>query len=361
MRFVLIEFRKARTPYPVHLANALSQLGECTLMLPEESRHFSDTVDQTRVNLEFFHLPRFRQPSNLAMVKHLRQRLKALKPDLVHITFWHMWGTPGLGLFASFPLVTTVHDVSPHPGDHGWQSIPSSLYPWQWRWADQVIVHAAAARQQLLTQYNCSDERVHLIPIGSYDFYRTYTQATQPERAKTILFFGRIWPYKGLQYLIEAEPLITEAVPEARIIIAGQGESFEKYRQAMINPDHFEVYNQHISDNQVAGFFQQASIVVLPYVEASQSGVVSVAYAFGKPVVSTAVGGLPDVVLHGQTGLLVPPADARSLAEAIITLLKDEPLRRKMGQCAQHFAETELSWSHIAQKTLNVYQQAVIK
>ena len=357
MHVALIEFRNS-TPYPVQLANALGQLCQVTLLLPETASRFSDKVDRARVNLEFFHLPRYRQPAHLAMmVRHLQRRLKALQPHLVHITAWHVWGTPGLGMSASCPLVATVHDVSRHPGDSGHHGIPSALYPWQWRWADQVIVHATIARQQLLTQYGCHPERVHLIPIGSYDFYRTCASDTQAERPNTVLFFGRIWEYKGLQYLIEAEPLITKAIPDARIIIAGYGERFEKYQKAMLNPHHFEVHNYRIPDEQVAHFFQQASVVALPYIEASQSGVASVAYAFGKPVVATRVGGLPDVVIEGQTGLLVPPADACSLAEAIITLLRDAPLRHKMGQQARQFAETELSWEHIAQKTLTVYQR----
>jgi glycosyltransferase involved in cell wall biosynthesis len=357
MHVVLIEFRNS-TPYPVQLANALGHLCQVTLLLPETASSFSDMVDRTRVNLELFHLPRYRQPARLAMmVRHLRRRLRALQPRLVHITAWHVWGTPGLGIFASWPLIATVHDISRHPGDSGLQGIPSALYPLQWRWADQVIVHATLARQQLLTRYGCQPERVHLIPIGAYDFYRTFARDIQPERPNTVLFFGRIWEYKGLQYLIEAAPLITKAIPDARIIIAGYGERFEKYQKAMLNPQHFEVHNYRIPDEQVAHFFQQASVVALPYIEASQSGVVSAAYAFGKPVVATRVGGLPEVVMEGQTGLLVPPADASSLANAIITLLRDAPLRHKMGQQARQFAETELSWQRIAHRTLEVYQK----
>jgi glycosyltransferase involved in cell wall biosynthesis len=290
------------------------------------------------------------------MIRRLRHRLKILQPDLVHITAWHVWGTPGLGMFPLFPLVATVHDVSRHPGDSGLQGIPSIFYRWQWRWANQIIVHATTARQQLLTQYRCQPERVNVIPIGSYDFYQVVANGVQPERPNTVLFFGRIWPYKGLQYLIEAEPLITKVIPDARIIIAGYGEDFEKYQKMMVNPDHFDIHNYHIPNEKVAYFFQQASVVALPYVEASQSGVVSVAYAFGKPVVATWIGGLPDVVIDGQTGLLTPAADAQSLAEAIITLLKDAPLRHKLGQQARQFAETELSWRRIAQRTLKVYQ-----
>src|SRR5438552_16759897 len=98
-------------------------------------------------------------------------------------------------------------------------------------------------------------------------------------RSQTVLFFGRIWEYKGLEYLIRAEPLITAEVPEARIVIAGEGEDFGRYRLLMDHPEHFVVYNEYIPDQQRSELFRQASLVVLPYIEASQSGVIPLAYS----------------------------------------------------------------------------------
>jgi glycosyltransferase involved in cell wall biosynthesis len=153
--------------------------------------------------------------------------------------------------------------------------------------------------------------------------------------------------------------MITRVIPEARIVIAGEGEDFAKYRRAMVNPEHFEVHNYRVPDEAVGELFQSASVVVLPYIEASQSGVVSIAYAFGKPVIATTVGGIPDVVDNGLTGLLVPPADPRSLAGAIVDLLSDHRARREMGRRARQKADGALSWTGIAQRTLRVYEEAL--
>ncbi len=357
MRVVLIEFRTS-TPYPVLLANALSELCELTLMLPD-STTMRSSINQDRVNFELFHMPRISRPSNIWMIRHILKRIAQIEPDVVHVTFWSPWMMSAMGKLLEPPLVSTTHDVHRHPGERGLWAIPSRLYRWQWRWANQVIVHASTARQQLLNQYGCQPERVHVIPIGAYDFYRTCTSSIQPEKSNTILFFGRIWGYKGLQYLIKAEPLITQAIPDARIIIAGHGEPFEKYQQAMVNPQHFEIHNYRIPDEMVADFFQSASVVVLPYTEASQSGVIPIAYAFGKPVVATRIGGIPDVVDHGQTGYLVPPKDSSSLAQAVITLLQNQQTRLEMGRKALEKVENELSWSSIARKTQRVYQSAL--
>ena len=180
------------------------------------------------------------------------------------------------------------------------------------------------------------------------------------EQENTILFFGRIWDYKGLQYLIEAEPLITARIPNARIVIAGRGDDFGKYERMMVNRDRFDRPNERIPDEQVAQLFQEASIVVCPYIEASQSGVLAIANAFGKPVVATTVGGIPEMIEHGKTGLLVPPRDARSLADAIVSLLQNHPLRQQMRQYALHTSQTELSWPSIARRTMSVYHHALL-
>jgi glycosyltransferase involved in cell wall biosynthesis len=174
-----------------------------------------------------------------------------------------------------------------------------------------------------------------------------------------ILFFGRIWEYKGLEYLIRAEPLISARVPDVRIMIAGQGEDFSRYARMMVHPEHFTVHNEFISEERTAEYFGRASVVVLPYVEASQSGVIPLAYSAAKPVVATTVGGLPEMVEHGRTGYLVAPRDAANLAEALVRLLLDRGLRRQMGANAKHKIELECSTEVIARETIEVYRRAV--
>jgi glycosyltransferase involved in cell wall biosynthesis len=345
LRVALIEFRQS-TPYPVQLANELGKLCQVMLLLPQSAHNLASRVNQEQVDLRGFAMPRLRQFANLRMVRDILNVLDAWRPDLTHITHWHVWGSPGVGFRLDIPLVATVHDVKRHPGDHGWRSIPSVLYPLQWRWADDVIVHSQATKNELLSRRCCSHDRVHVLPIGSYDYYQSWGQSQKPTRPNSVLFFGRIWDYKGLMYLIKAEPLITQAIPD-------------KYRQAMVNPRNFEVHNHRIPPAMVAELFQSASVVVLPYTESSQSGVIPVAYSFGKPVVATTVGGIPECVDHGETGYLVPPRDAVSLADAVVRLLSNDDARHRMGCNARAKAKTSMSWSVIARQTLNIYQAAL--
>jgi glycosyltransferase involved in cell wall biosynthesis len=355
MHAVLIDFDFF--PYTVQLANALTEVCKVTVLLPDKaSSVFTEAVNE-QVDLRRFHAPRLRYPSNLAMTYSLFKTISRIRPQVVHQIAYHPWMNLALPFFPDVPLVTTIHDANRHPGDGAsfvW------FQDWQWGWADQIIVHAKAIKSQLVDGHRVPDKKVHVIPIGSYDLYRAWAGERASEQENTVLFFGRIWEYKGLQYLIAAEPLITAQAPDAKIVIAGYGESFEKYERMMVNKDRFVVHNYYIPDEMVAGLFQEATVVALPYIEASQSAVVAMAYAFGKPVVATEVGGIPEAVEHGETGYLVPPRDPHSLADAIVALLHDHDLCKRMGRKALEKARSELSWSSIARKTIQVYERALV-
>ena len=126
----------------------------------------------------------------------------------------------------------------------------------------------------------------------------------------------------------------------------------------MAHPERFEVHNEFVSRDLSADLFRRASVVVLPYTEASQSGVLAFAYTFGKPVVVTDVGSLPEVVDEGETGLVVPPKDTQALAEAVVSVLSNPEKRRAMGEKAYLKATTDLSWDRIAEQTMGVYEEA---
>ena len=127
----------------------------------------------------------------------------------------------------------------------------------------------------------------------------------------------------------------------------------------MAHPDRFIVHNEYIPEDRAADYFRRASVIVLPYIEASQSGVIPIACSAGKPVVATTVGGLPEMVENGRTGYLVPPRDSARLAEAVTKLLFDHSLRRSMGADAKRKIESECSPAVVAQKTLEVYRRAL--
>ncbi|MBI4787670.1 MAG: glycosyltransferase family 4 protein [Chloroflexi bacterium] len=355
MKVALVSFDFGE--YCIRLASALSRDAEVLLLLPEsQSAPFVSRLDRA-VTFRPFDKPRLRQP--LAQMRAIRTILRYIRefdPDVVHFQHWHLWFDLALPLL-KYPLVLTIHDPTHHVGDRGAEKTPQAIINLGYRRAAQVIVHSRAVRDQVVAQVGVPENSVHVIPHIALGDEQAKSEIKEDDHL--ILFFGRIWEYKGLEYLIRAEPLITEQVPNARILIAGEGDDFGRYRRMMVHPDRFIVHNDYIGEEQRAEYFRRASVVVLPYVEASQSGVIPVAYTFGKPVVATTVGGLPEMVEDGRTGYLVPPRDERQLADAIVRLVRDKELRRHMGANGKRKLDAECAPAVVARQTLAVYQRAV--
>ncbi len=353
MHILLIDFHFYE--YTISLANALVAQSRVSVLVPANFEGLADKLS-SEVELFYFSKHRLRSPANLKMLTEMWKTVGRLRPDVVHLLAVNPWFNLGLIAWRPPCLVTTIHDPVMHAGDLSQRKIPQVVRDLPIRHSQQLIVHGRALKEILLARHSISPGQITVIPIGQLSIYRQWNGRTWPEEEGSVLFFGRIWPYKGLDYLIAAEPAITAACPQVRFVIAGQGEDFNRYRAMMAHPERFDVLNEYIPREEIPRLFQQASVVALPYVEASQSAVIPLAYAFGKPVVATEVGGIPDVVDHGHTGLLVPPRDSDALAEAVISLLQNREVRRRMGQRALKKTQNELSWTTIAQQTLEVYQ-----
>jgi glycosyltransferase involved in cell wall biosynthesis len=320
---------------------------------------YSGTIDE-RVDVRFLGIMHI---YSLATSKILIKFLKIIydfRPDIIHLQIGGSTiDLALLPLLKNIPLVSTFHDVKLHLGES------SLLYDlilyWNRKYSDIIIVHGKRLKEQMIKEYHISENKIHSISIGECYVapFKRYIKPDLQEDGNLILFFGRIWKYKGLEYLILAEPIIKKEVPDAKIIIAGAGEKFKRYKDMMVNKDNFIIHNYRIPYNMGAELFQRCSLVVLPYIDASQSAVILTAYGFKKPVVVTSVGSIPEIVDDGITGYIVPPKDVNALAKAIIKLLKDEKLRRQMGENAYKKLKTDLSWDNIAEKTIQVYKEAI--
>jgi glycosyltransferase involved in cell wall biosynthesis len=137
---------------------------------------------------------------------------------------------------------------------------------------------------------------------------------------RVILFFGYVRPYKGVHVLLEAFAKVRRSI-NARLVVVGEFyEPKEPYVEQIDRLDLGEdvmLVDRYVSDEEVGMFFSAADVVILPYTSATQSGVVQIAFAFHKPVISTAVGGIPEVVKQGVNGFLVPPCDSEALGAAM--------------------------------------------
>ena len=344
--------------YCVQHANGLLANGEVLLVLPGGLLEpYKEMLDDA-VELRTFDKPRLRQPlRQLGTIRRIMQQVEEFQPDVVHFQLGHMWFNFALPLLRRrYPIVFTVHDPRRHLGDRGSHKTPQWVMDFGYHRADRIIVHGTQLKITLTDELGIAANKIHVIPhiaIGQ--------RACPPVVANdnVVLFFGRIWPYKGLDYLIRAQPIITREIPEAKFLICGTGEDVDRYRDMLVDPGRFEFHDRWISDDERAEFFQQANVVVLPYVEATQSGVVPVAYAHSKPVIATRTGGLPDVIDDGRTGLLVEPRNEVELARAVVKILKDRALQKSMGEAGHRKLQTEWAPRVVCDQTAAVYQAAI--
>jgi glycosyltransferase involved in cell wall biosynthesis len=356
MRVALVSYECA--DYSIQLANGLARECDVLLMLSRIEAAGQQALITPSIHFQPFDKPRLRQAfRQIRTSMELVRRIRRFRPDVLHVQHGHLWFNLALPLLRSIPLVITVHDPHHHVGDRASLRTPNWIIKSGSLRANRLIVHGETLKRQLAESLGSTGHNIHVVPhiaIGAPD-----APALPDDGSNTILFFGRIWDYKGLKHLIEAEPLIRRDVPDARIVIAGEGADFAPYRQLMERPDRFEVHNRFITTGHRDELFRRASVVALPYIEATQSGVIPVAYSFAKPVVATRVGALAEAVDDGVTGLLVPPADSQSLATALIELLQNPKRRRAMGAAGREKLDTEWSPDIVAQRTMEIYRRAI--
>jgi len=256
-----------------------------------------------------------------------------------------------------YKLVLTEHDPLPHKGEKWIETCHVRFTKFLVRnISDRIIVHGNNLKKDLIRQ-GVLEEKVKVVSHGDYTYYLKWAKDIKEEK-NTILFFGRILDYKGLEYLIKAVPIIALTIPDVKIIIVGNGD-FKKYNAMIDEKKYFEIHNRFIQDDEIAEFFQRSCIVVLPYIDGSQSGIIPIAYAFKKPVVVTNVGSIGEVVEDNVTGFVVPPKDSKALAEAIIKILINDTSRTKMGINAYKKMKSDLSWEKITNDILDIYTTIV--
>jgi glycosyltransferase involved in cell wall biosynthesis len=247
------------------------------------------------------------------------------------------------------PIVLSVHDPLPHHGETNWRkSVARRLaYPR----ADRFILHSQALVDDFTQRHLIPPQMVSVAHLGAYDVFRAW----QPDlpgcaaRTPTVLFFGRLSPYKGLEVLYEAASLVAASLPTVTFVVAGA--PVDGYvppdPPQLPAPASFVEQRRHLANEDLARLFCQASVVVCPYLDATQSGVIAVAQAFGKPIVASRIGGIPEYVREGETGLLVPPGDAVALAAALSRVLTDEDLRSRLARTARQAAAAD-TWRESA-------------
>lgn len=362
MRVVLIDLNIPH--YSVALANALASKVDLTFIEAEQQVGPWKSVIDPRMRFIIRKRPRNLNPFSFFRYSEWIQFVNDVKPDILHFqNSMNVWFDLAMSLRRVPPIVTTVHDATRHPGEPWRVSVAESLRDKVLRKSRGIIVHASAQRDLLCSKVSIPRSRVHVVPhaeLGS--LYRSvatnHVSATSRDSYR-VLFFGRVFRYKGLGVLVEAMEMVRKKIPQAKLTIAGKGEAISQYVQSASSSEWIEVIEKFIPDSEISALFERSAIVVLPYLEASQSGVANVAMGLGTPVIASAIGGLKELIRDNVDGVLVPPGDPAALAQAIVSLMLDREKSRSLAEAALTRCKNDLAWDAAAAQTVKVYEQVL--
>ena len=352
--------------YASRLALALSARHEVLLVLHSRNAQ-NELPDDLRallhqaVTVRSLELPRLRDPRMLNLVLSINRIVRRFSPDILHVQEFHpaYTGWARLSFRRRVPVILEVHDHVPHSGSYfSSNSWRFQVVQWFRRRATRLIVHGPRMQAELEELDRSIAGRIDVVPHGILGRASIDGDISRFEPG-TFLFFGRIEPYKGLRYLLDAGDLLRARGHDFRLVVAGTGSDLEHQRKRIASSAWVELTERHISAAELPGLFRRAMVVVLPYTDASQSGVGAMAFAHSRPVIATSVGDVPDVVIDGETGLLVPPRDVKALADAMEKLLVERELRDSLARGAARTAKEKLSWPRIADMTDGAYRRAI--
>lgn len=281
------------------------------------------------------------------------KRIQSFSPDILLMKYWMSYMAPSLGTVAkrvkrNSKVITILDNVIPHEK----RFFDTSFTKYFLRQNHGFVVMSDSVKNDLLTL--APDAKYISHPHPLYDHFGKSVDAAEAKRKlnipagkKVVLFFGFIRDYKGLDLLIEAMSKLNE---EYALVIGGEVYgSFDKYAQQIERlgmKDKISLHVRYISDDEVPLFFSSADVCVLPYRSATQSGITSIAYHFGLPMIATDTGGLKETILHDKTGLIVNDPDSNLIAQSIKRYFEQN--KKSEFQNEIRLLKSKLSWSSLA-------------
>jgi glycosyltransferase involved in cell wall biosynthesis len=303
------------------------------------------------------------------------------EPRILHVLWNNKWEVFDRTLLMLYyrargkKIVLTAHNVNAARRDMSDSLINRLSLKSQYWLAHHIFVHTDRMKREIVEDFGVCESSVTVIPLGMNESVPvtdlTGGQARRRlgigEGDRTILFFGRIGPYKGLEILVPAFERVAAGNPAYRLIIAGKPkEGCETYvakvEEAIARSPNRERVTRRIEfipDEETEMYFKAADVLVLPYRDASQSGVLVLGYSFGVPAIATDVGAFALDVVEGRTGFLCRAGDPVALGDTIEAYFRSElfnalPRRR---QEIRTYARARYSWDTVSETTVAVYQR----
>ncbi len=258
---------------------------------------------------------------NTASIKNIKktaETINSIGPELTILQWWHPYFSPCYQILVkrlNSKVLFICHNVFPHERFPLDRFLTRNIL----KRGDYFILHSEKEAGELKRIISDAKYRVNMHPTYS-EFRRVEhkSDAIPVDQASVILFFGFVRPYKGLKILIKAMSLIPEIV-HLNVVgdFGGAKGEYERMISELHLTERISLRDGYVPDKEVGEYFERCDAVVLPYLDATQSGIAQIAFGFEKPVIATEVGGLPEVVRDGETGVLCKAGSAEALKDAI--------------------------------------------
>lgn len=263
--------------------------------------------------------------NTLKVVNAVQKHIRFIDPQIIHFEGFTL-RTIGIlpFLIKIKKLVLTVHDAVLHTGETTWKSrLPRFLF-FRLPVKKSFVFYSDYSMQQFIKYTRHSNGDKVLLQMYPFSYFNKIG-LNMPEGHGGILFFGRISKYKGVDILLDAMPAVFKEMPGEKLIIAGKGADENLLKHPVLNDKNNQVtfINRYIPNDELVKLIKLAKIIVCPYIDATQSGVLMTAFALHKPVIATRVGAFEETIKHDYNGLLVSPANAQELSESLLYSLKN--------------------------------------
>lgn len=313
-------------------------------------RKYSSLIDLNKVFVVYYNSDKGYSFKRLFTNFKLLKRVTSF--DVLHFT-WPIGYTFFPFYFFRKKIVLTVHDPLPHSGT------TSKIYLFErflsMKLLSNFILLNRTQKKDFVDYYKISKkQKIFTSSLGCYDYLNIYSRHGLPSE-KRILFFGKIYPYKGLDVLLPAMKEVHETNPDAELVVAGNGKFYFDISEYE-NLPYIKIINRFIPDEELVKLINESFFVVLPYKDATQSGVVMTSFALDKPCVVTDVGGLKEMVVHQKYGMVIPPDNPTELAKTIRFLLDNpEKVKSFSEKIKTERKNGMFSWSIIAEQLMEIY------
>src|SRR6266496_1516392 len=372
-------------PYALGMAAALTSVGIDVDFIGSDDLKVPELLSNRRIN--FLNLRGDQRPEASAVWKAIRfanyyarliRYAAAAKAKLFHILWnnkFQLFDCALLMLYYKLlgkRVVFTAHNVNAGKRDKNDSWLNRISLKIQYRLSDHIFVHTNGMKIEMMSEFRIAESKVSVIPFGINNTVPN-TDLSPAEAKhqlginkddKTLLFFGNIAPYKGLEYLIAALDELLKRDRSYRLLIIGKRKGPESYwnqvRRTIASSgigDRIIEKIEYIPDEETELYFKAADALILPYAHVFQSGVLFLGYSFGLPAIAADVGSLKEEIVKGETGFVFKPWDSSDLARRIEDYFNSELFRNLESRRGEikAYANERYSWHKVAAMTADVY------